>query len=142
MQLSPHFSLAELTETNTGLPNVPNGVRRDRLILLADRMEKVRSILGDKPIKITSGYRSPAVNKKVGGVANSDHMSAWVCDFQCQQFGTPYEICKELVLSRLKFDQLICEKGVWVHISFAPRMRQQVLTLPPNSKQYLPGLHG
>lgn len=142
MQLSPHFSLAELTVTNTGLPNVPSGVRLERLYLLADRMEKVRSILGDNPIKITSGYRSPAVNKKVGGVSNSDHMSAHVCDFQCPKFGTPYEICKELILSKLAFDQLICEKGVWVHISFAPRMRQMVLTLPPGSKKYLSGLHG
>jgi len=141
MQLSPHFSLAELTVTNTGLPNVPSGVRKDRLYLLADRMEKVRSILGDSPIKITSGYRSPAVNKRVGGVANSDHMSGHVCDFQAPGFGTPYEICKEIILSGLKFDQLICEKGVWVHISFAPRMRQQVLTLPVNSKKYLSGLH-
>jgi uncharacterized membrane protein len=104
-------------------------------------MEKVRSILGDKPIKITSGYRSPAVNKRVGGVANSDHMSAWVCDFQCPQFGTPYEICKAIVASDLAFDQLICEKRVWVHVSFAPRMRGQVLTLLPGQNKYLTGLH-
>jgi len=141
MRLSPHFTLAELTVTNTGLPNVPSGVRRDRLFLLADRMEKVRSILGDNPIKITSGYRAPAVNKRVGGVPGSDHMSAWVCDFQCPEFGTPYEICKAIIASGLKFDQLICEKRIWVHISFAPRMRGQVLTLLPGQKKYLVGLH-
>ncbi len=61
-------------------------------------------------------------------------------DFTCVGFGTPYEICKALMASGIQFDQLIHEKRVWVHISFDPKARQQVLTLPPGSSKYLPGL--
>lgn len=141
MRLSQHFTLAELTVTNTGLDNVPKGEVLDRLFLTADKLEKVREVLGNKPILISSAYRSPVVNKKVGGVSNSDHMSGYCVDFTCPSFGTPYEICKELLLAKIKFDQLIHERRRWVHISFAPSMRRQMLTLPVKGSKYLSGLH-
>lgn len=140
MQLSQHFSLAELTVTNTGIKNEPNPELLGRLILLADRMEKVRSICGDNPVTISSGYRSPEVNKAVGGVSNSDHMSAYVCDFTIPRFGSPYDVCKAILADGLRFDQLIHERKRWVHISFAPRMRQQILTLPARGEKYKSGL--
>lgn len=67
-QLSPHFSLAEMTTTSTGIPNVPTGVLLQNLTYTAQQMEKVRQILGGNPIQINSAYRSDAVNRAVGGV--------------------------------------------------------------------------
>lgn len=139
MQLSQHFSLAELTVTNTGLKNEPSPVIVERLILLADRMEKVREVLG-VPILISSGWRSDAVNTAVGGVKTSDHRNGFVCDFSAPRFGSPYKICDAIIKSGMQFDQLIHERKKWVHISFAPRMRQQVLTLPVRGRKYKNGL--
>lgn len=139
MQLSQHFSLAELTVTNTGLKNEPPPFIVERLILLADRMEKVREILG-APVLISSGWRSDIVNAAVGGVKTSDHRNGFVCDFSAPRFGSPYKICDAIIKSGIRFDQLIHERKRWVHISFAPRMRQQVLTLPVRGRNYKSGL--
>ena len=95
-QLSEHFTLSELTHTNTGLPNAPNAEEESRLKLLAEFMEKVRSILGDNAITVNSAFRSRAVNAAVGGVANSAHRLGYACDFTCATFGSPYQICVAL----------------------------------------------
>ncbi len=139
MRLSPHFTLAELTVTNTGLDNTPPEYILDRLLLTADRLEAVREVLGH-PMHITSGWRSNLVNERVGGVPNSDHKNGYVIDFTCPGFGTPYEVCKAIVKSGIKFDQLIHERRRWVHLSFAPKMRQQILTLPVRGRAYKTGL--
>ncbi|MDP1872543.1 D-Ala-D-Ala carboxypeptidase family metallohydrolase, partial [Phenylobacterium sp.] len=91
-------------------------------------LEKVRSLLGDRPITVTSAYRNPAVNAAVGGVKTSDHAQGHAADIVVAGL-SPYETAKRIRDSGLKFDQLILEtsRGV-VHISFAPRMRQQVMT--------------
>jgi hypothetical protein len=95
-------------------------------------MEKVRTILGDKPILISSGYRSPQVNAAVGGSVNSQHMSGMAVDFSCPGFGTPLAICKELEphMKELGIDQLIHEYDTWVHLglSLAPP-RHMALTI-------------
>lgn len=124
--LSEHFSLAELTKTNTGLANVPGPEVMGRLENLARNMELVRAFLG-KPVDPSSGYRSLAVNMKVRGSKTSDHMNGDACDFTCPDFGTPLEVADALHSSGIKFDQLILEYG-WVHISFGPRMRQMSMT--------------
>ncbi|MDP1873804.1 D-Ala-D-Ala carboxypeptidase family metallohydrolase, partial [Phenylobacterium sp.] len=91
-------------------------------------LEKVRSLLGDRPITVTSAYRNPAVNAAVGGVKTSDHAQGHAADIVVGTL-SPYETAKRIRDSGIKFDQLILEtsRGV-VHISFAPRMRRQVLT--------------
>lgn len=141
--LSPHFSLAEMTTTSTGLPNIPSGQLLQNLTYTAQQMEIVRSILG-APIQINSAYRSDAVNRKVGGVTTSAHSYGFAVDFVCPQFGTPYEVCAKLIAAGMKFDQLIHEKRRWVHIGFGLKggisHRQQVLTLPPQSTRYVAGL--
>lgn len=129
-QLSPHFSLAELCVTSTGLPNRPTAPMRDRLTNTALQMERVRALLNDRPIEISSGYRSPEVNAKVGGSKTSAHVAGFAVDFTCPDFGTPREIVHKLH-DLLVFDQLIWEhppgRSQWVHISFDPRARHQVL---------------
>ena len=127
MQLSPHFSLAELTKTNTGILNTPNIAQIERLKNTAVGMEKVRALLRNKPIIVKSGFRSPAVNAKVGGSKTSDHMNGDACDFDCPTYGSDFDVAEAIRKSGLKFDQLILEYG-WVHISFGPRMRQMCLT--------------
>lgn len=125
-QLSPHFSLEELTVTQTGLSNHPSEENLDHLRRTAFRMEEVRKLLAH-PIIVNSGYRSLAVNKAVGGSPTSGHMLGHAVDFRCPGFGDPVDIVKAIVDSDIKFDQCI-EEGTWVHISFDPRMRQQVKT--------------
>lgn len=133
MQLSPHFSLAELTVSanaaRLGLDNSPPPEILDRLRLVAEQMELVRAALGNKPIIVTSAYRSPAVNRAAGGAKASAHMEGWAVDFTCPAFGTPIEVAVRLAKSSLTYDQLIHEHGIWVHISFDPRNRGQKLTI-------------
>lgn len=126
--LSPHFSLEELVVTQQrGLDNTPDSEAFKNLKHTAKRMEQVRSLLGDKVIVVTSGYRSLAVNRAVGGARASAHLHGNAADFVCHGFGTPRQICRVLAASNLTFDQLI-EEGSWVHISFDPKGRRQMLT--------------
>lgn len=133
-QLTPHFTLSEATTTNTGIANIPTSQEhKDRILNTAYNMEIVRAVLGRNPIKINSWYRSPAVNKAVGGVPNSEHALGAAVDFTCASFGDPYEICRTLIQYAhvLNYNQLIYE-GTWVHISFPPdgtKGKNQVLTI-------------
>jgi hypothetical protein len=137
MQLTPHFSLAELTVTNTKIDNTPSKEVIEVLRTTAFYMEKVREILGNVAITINSGYRSPDVNGQVGGTSNSSHTYGYAVDFTAYGH-TPLTISNILSKSNLKFDQLIYEK-TWVHISFDPRMRGNILTLKGKGK-YVKGI--
>lgn len=123
MKLSDHFTLEEFTASDTavrlGLDNsVPPELMANALAAAA-MMERIRDALGAKPIIVTSGYRSPAVNKAVGSGPGSDHPKAMAWDFKCPAYGTPYEICQHLapLVSVLDIGQLIHEFGRWVHVS-------------------------
>ena len=125
--LTPHFTLAELCVTRHG-PNMPPAAVVQRLrTVTAPMLERVRTLLGERPIIITSGYRSPAVNAAVGGVATSAHLSGYAADFICPDFGAPLDICEAISRSPFDFDQLI-QEGSWVHLSVDPKMRREVLT--------------
>jgi hypothetical protein len=127
-----------------GLDNTPSSVIVANLTRLADRMEVVRSILGNKPIVVTSGYRSPQVNAGVGGSSTSAHMTGNAVDFLCPSFGRPVEVVAALRkhFDRLAYDQIISEypespSGGWCHIGFATRPRGQVL-IKQAGKPFLP----
>jgi putative chitinase len=137
MQLTPHFSLAELTVTNQKIDNTPSKEIVEVLRTTAFYMEKVRELLGNVAITINSGYRSPDVNRAVGGTSNSSHTYGYAVDFTAYGH-TPLTISNILAKSNLKFDQLIYEK-TWVHISFDPRMRGNILTLKGKGK-YVKGI--
>ena len=138
-QLSPHFSLEELTSTKTGLPNVADSGVQARLAHTAAGMEQVRAMLG-QAIDVHSGYRCPAVNAAVGGSKTSDHMLGDACDFVCPAFGTPLQVAEAIIAAGIKFDQLIREYG-WVHISFGSRMRQMTLTKRSAAAPYEHGIN-
>ena len=128
--LSRHFAQEELTFSQTagrkGIDNKPSLEVIAHLTRLAYCMEQVRALLGG-PIRITSGYRSPALNAAIGGSKNSAHMSGFAADFVCPSFGSALEIVKAIAVSNINFDQCI-QEGTWVHISFDPAMRREVLT--------------
>lgn len=136
--LTPHFSLEELTTTELrGLENRPPPEVVENLRRTALALEAVRTLLGDRPILVSSGYRSPDVNRRVGGAANSAHMSGQAVDFTCWSFGDPAEICRTIAGSAIEYDQLIDEL-TWCHIGFGPRRRGQVLRR--RGGRYLRGL--
>lgn len=132
MMLSKHFHLDELTVSQTaarrGLDNTPPPAILAQLRETAQKMELVRTILGSKPIIVTSGYRSPAVNRAVKGSRTSAHMRGEAVDFICPGFGSPLAICRALSIQKdLPYDQII-EEGSWVHIGFAKFPRREVWT--------------
>lgn len=135
MNLSPHFTLAEMTVSEVaarrGIPNEPTPEALEALYRTATGLEAVRAVLG-KPIIVTSGYRSPAVNRLVGGQPSSQHLRGEAADFICPAFGTPAEVVDALVKSAVQYDQCILEFGRWVHISFAPAFRRQALIIDQN----------
>lgn len=134
MKLTPHFSLAEFefsqTATRLGIDNRAPISLRPNLERLAETLEAVRKLLGH-PIRITSGYRSPALNKAIpGSSATSAHTRGLAADFICPGFGPPLHICRAIQASDIDFDQLI-EEGNWVHLAVTPpgkRARREILT--------------
>lgn len=146
MQMSEHFTLAEMTVSaraqRQGIDNTPGSDILPRLKVVAAQMERVRELLGGNPITITSCYRSPALNAATPGSSKtSAHTQGWAVDFQCPAFGTPLEIAERLARSAMSFDQLIheCPGARWVHISFDPRRRGQLLTIDKGGTRE--GLH-
>jgi uncharacterized protein YcbK (DUF882 family) len=119
MNLSPHFTLEELTASETaarnGLDNTPGPIAYQNLVRLANFLEQVKKILGGKPIMINSAYRGPEVNAHVGGSKNSQHMVGCAADIKVPGM-TPNEICKAIIASELQYDQLIREFDSWTHI--------------------------
>lgn len=138
--LSPHFALEELIVSDTaaryGIDNYPSDEALNNLKETALMLEAVRAILWNKPILITSGYRSPELNERIGGSRNSDHMYGRAVDFTCPGYGNPYQICKQIEVSGMTYNQLIYEFGSWVHLSWAPNMKQESLTIDRNGTRY------
>jgi zinc D-Ala-D-Ala carboxypeptidase len=129
--LSDHFSLDELTAsqeaTRHGINNKPSEKVVENLRMLAALLEQVRELLGGGAIRISSGYRSLALNRHIKSSDSSAHVRGWAADFTCPSFGTPLAVAKKIAESNLKFDQLIYE-GTWIHISCDPQNRRQLLT--------------
>jgi len=145
MNLSDHFSLEEATHSDTatrlGISNQPNAQQLENMKVAAIGMEKIRELLAS-PINVNSWIRLPEVNVAVGGSKVSSHMDGWAIDFVCKGFGTPLQVCKAIEKSNIKFDQMIYEFGDkgWTHISFAPEMRQQKLTIFRPQNKYAIGI--
>lgn len=168
LEFPKEFTLKELTRSDTakrlGIANQPEGAVLENMKITANKLVKVRELLITKsptvakmwpdgfstasystswnPMYISSGYRSPELNAHIPGSSNtSAHTLGWAVDFKCPGFGTPYEIVAKIAASPLmdEVDQLIYEYGSWVHISFDPRNRKQVLTI--DKKGTREGLH-
>lgn len=134
MKKIKYFSLNEFINSPTakrlGIDNMPTFEIVDNLNWLADYLDGIREKLG-KPILVNSGYRSPMLNKAVGGVSNSQHLKGLAADIVCVDMESLENVLRETG----GFDQLIKEhrkgsKSFWYHVSVAPRNgkpRQQVI---------------
>jgi len=147
-QLTDHFTLAELTQSQTaarrGIDNEPTQAIVVNLTRTAQVLEQVRTLLGGKSILVSSGYRSPALNAAVGGARDSAHLQGLAADFTCPGYGTPLDVARKIAASNIAFDQVI-QEGTWVHIGLAPagrRARGEVLTAKfgPGPTTYMNGL--
>jgi zinc D-Ala-D-Ala carboxypeptidase len=143
MQLSPNFSLSQLSYSETaeqnGIDNTPPPEIVPNLKRLAEGLEAVRALLG-APLEISSGYRCAALNETVGGASASQHVQGLAADFACPGFGTPLEVAHAIQRSGLEFDQCILEYGRWVHLSFTDAPRGRVLTIYDQERGYVAGL--
>lgn len=139
MRLSPHFTLAELTASNKAqilrIDNTPGADVLRRLQFTAEMLERIRSTVG-RPVIVTSGYRCPELNRAVGGVTSSDHITGQAADIVAPAFGTPYQLARLLapLVSTLGIGQLILEgvKGKqWVHVStrIPDKMLNRIITI-------------
>lgn len=141
--LSEHFTLEEATFSDTavrqGINNQPDAKQLENMKIAAEGMEKVRALLG-KGIRVNSWLRLPELNVAVGGSKISSHMDGWAIDFTCAGFGDPLAVCKAIEASDIKFDQMIHEYGRWTHISFAPELRQQKMTIMKPQNKYVQGI--
>ena len=143
INLSEHFSLAEMCKTEVKLKNVPNEAQVKNLKRLCGWLEMLRSEWnkrygeGNDPIIINSGYRSPAVNKAVGGVATSNHLTGCAADIrvagieQLIRYATILlDISNE---SQEDFDELLIERSpkgtYWLHFAVRPSNNRRKVSL-------------
>ena len=150
VRLSEHFSLAELCKTSakTADGNIPSHVEIENLKRLCGWLEMLRDEWnrrygeGDDPVIINSGYRSEAVNKAIGGVKGSNHLSGCAADIHCPgkdaneraKMALRYAtLLLELAnIRREKFDEVIIErKGTtwWVHFAVRPDVNRSHVTV-------------
>lgn len=137
IHLSDHFNIAEVTVSETasrlGIDNSVPSHLTDTLKFTAAGMERVRAALGNNPVSINSWYRCLLLNRALNSKDTSQHRKGEAVDFICPAYGSPAEIVKTLVQLQplIRYDQLILEH-TWVHISFSPSPRSQVLSLLSN----------
>ena len=117
MNLSPNFTLEELTHTDhREFSNEPNDIETANLVRLAIFLEQVKTLLGGKPIMVNSAFRSKQVNDAVGSKDSSAHRFGNACDIRVPGL-TPDEIVKLVIASDLQYDQVIREFDRWTHIA-------------------------
>lgn len=138
MQLSKHLSLAEVTRSESakrnGISNEPTAEHLNNFKLLAEKVfEPIREHF-KVPIHISSGYRSLALNKKIGGSSSSQHCSGEAIDIDMDGTAITNAQVFNYIKDNLNFDQLIWEFGTasnpdWVHVSYEStgKQRKQVL---------------
>ena len=151
-KLSQHFTLGELCKTSvkTKDGNIPSHVAIENLKRLSGWLEKLRARVnplptsprgGEVPIIINSGYRSPAVNKAVGGVATSNHLSNHLtgCAVDIRVLGMEQLLRYAVILLDISdesgedFDELLIERNAkgtyWLHFAVRPEGNRRKIKL-------------
>ena len=128
MKLSQHFKLGEFTKSNhPEVYNIPSHVAIENMKRICGWLEVLRDRYG-APIIINSGYRSPQLNKKVGGVSTSNHVTGCAVDIRCggaeQAIDYAYILKAYSKEIQQDFDELLIEKNkygcYWVHFAVRP----------------------
>ena len=144
MKLSGHFSLAELTKSQTatrkGIDNKPTLEHIENLTeLCVQILEPTRRNFG-KPMVISSGYRSEELCEAIGSSKNSQHAKGQAADFE--MFGIDNKELAKYIKNNLVFDQLILEfynpddpSSGWVHCSYSKEENRKQ-SLLYNGKDY------
>ena len=153
-KLSPHFTLGEMTKSNSHpeVYNIPSHEAIANLKRLCGWLEVLReryneryvldqttpgpSYLGGEPIRINSGYRSPQLNRKIGGAATSNHLTGCAADIKVA--GMEQALRYAVILmdyadeSKQEFDELLIEKNrygaIWVHFAVRPSNNRRKIT--------------
>ena len=118
-----NFTMSELLKSDVAekynISNIPDKKSLDNmLILICECLQPIRNYI-DKPINISSGYRSPRLNGHplINGSPTSQHVTGQAVDFTVKGL-TPKQIIEKVIKSGVEFDQLINEHNIWVHISY------------------------
>jgi hypothetical protein len=151
-RLSEHFTLGEFLKSQTalrrGIRNIPSETIISKLTAVCvNVLEPVRQHFG-RPVVISSGYRSPALNAAIGGSKTSQHMKGEAADWEIP--GIPNPAAAEWVHKNLNYDQLILEmytrgqpNSGWIHVGYsgAPHKNQELTyTRVGGRMRYLTGL--
>lgn len=151
MQLSKNLSLAEVIRSETakrrGVSNMPTDAHIANFKLLAEKVfQPIRDHFG-VPIHISSGYRSAALNKAIGGAVSSQHCTGEAIDIDMDGTSVTNAQIFNYIKDNLEFDQLIWEFGTdtnpdWVHVSYEStgKQRKQILKAVKSggATKYLP----
>lgn len=118
-----YFTISELIKSDTAVAKrIWNGANReqeDNLIALVENVLDPLRLFYGKPIRVSSGFRCPALNKAVGGVCNSQHLRGEAADIDTGSKLENQRLARLIVEKRLPFDQLIDEANYsWVHVSY------------------------
>ena len=135
-KLSPHFTLGEMTKSSSHpeVYNIPSHEAIANLKRLCGWLEELRKRynerygVGEEPIRINSGYRSPQLNRKIGGAATSNHLTGCAVDIKVA--GIEQALRYAVILmdyadeSKQEFDELLIERNrygaIWVHFAVRP----------------------
>ena len=136
MKLSTHLDLSEVIRSDSakrnGISNMPTPEHIENFKLLAEKIfEPIREHFC-VPIRISSGYRSKELNAKIGGSATSQHCKGQAVDLDMDGTSLTNKQIFDYIKDNLPFDQLIWEFGNednpdWVHVSYVPNGRKQIL---------------
>ena len=143
-KLSPHFTLGEMTKSSSHpeVYNIPSHEAIANLTNLTKWLEVLRKRynakygVGEEPIRINSGYRSPQLNKAIHGVAGSNHLTG--CAVDIRVVGMEQLLRYAVILldyadeSKQEFDELLIERNrygaIWLHFAVRPKdNRRKVL---------------
>ena len=135
-KLSPHFTLGEMTKSSSHpeVYNIPSHEAIANLKRVCGWLEVLRKRynekygVGEEPVRINSGYRSPQLNRAIHGNANSNHMTGCACDIRVS--GMEQALRYAVILmdyadeSKQEFDELLIERNrygaIWLHFAVRP----------------------
>ena len=128
-KLSEHFVLGEFTKSNyPEVYNIPSHEAIANLKRVCVWLEVLRERYNE-PIRINSGYRSPQLNRKVGGAATSNHLTGCAVDIRTSGYEQAIEYAAIMIAyakeSQQVFDELLIEKNrygaIWMHFAVRPK---------------------